>query len=105
MDSRAGGDVVALDLEGDNFWIFLRHLYAYVRSYVHLREPARAPEHYALIRWMSSANDASSESGLDKLMDYITVFELVTIPVRSSFCQTFFNIFCWSFELMIHFKC
>ena len=40
------------------------------------------PEQYVAVRWMTSANDASLESALDnRIMDYITVFELVTMAV------------------------
>ena len=40
------------------------------------------PKQYDAICWLTSANDASLESGLDnKLIDYVTVFELVTIAV------------------------
>ena len=44
-----------------------------------LREP---PKQYVAIHRMTSANDASLESALDnRIMDYLTVFELVTMAV------------------------
>ena len=38
------------------------------------------PKQYVAIHRMTSANDASLESALDnRIMDYVTVFELVTV--------------------------
>ena len=51
------------------------------------------PEQYVAVRWMTSANDASSESGTDRLMEHVTVHGLVTMPVCSSFYRPFLIVF------------
>ena len=51
------------------------------------------PKQYNAICWLTSANDASSESGTDRLMEHVTVHGLVTMPVCSSFYRPFLIVF------------
>ena len=64
---------------------------------------------YFAIHWMTSAIDASSESGLDnRLIDYVTVFKLVTIAVHQfPLSQEKINcrIVCWPAPQLLLYMC
>ena len=51
------------------------------------------PQQLVAIHWMTSVNNASSESNLDRLMNYVTAFGLVTMPVCASLCRKIFSCF------------
>ena len=69
----------------------------------------RPSKQYVAIRLMTSANDASSESGLNnRLIDYVTVFMLVTIAVHQfplSQEKMKRRIVCWPAPQLLLYMC